>query len=460
MAFASACARTALVAAMHKGGGDKTLIDLLFSLILTVERLAIKPFRSDYRLFVPDVTQSVKASKATDEAVRSIAIACRKAEECDVAHIEFRSSTDRADAARAAYFVAKAAPKGNIDDLNDADDARDRAAKAAATYAAARTAETQAKAAVKAAAKAAELAAELAAAKAHAALGDASRIYDVFQSGIADISSQTSALLDHIRKTHPTSHKANKFTLIELFAISIQAISRVISYGPELSRLDQRTTRRRHDIDEMINDDIIDATNAVANVAVATASDTDTDRAASCAKQRVDYSTLRKLMEGAHYQAPVPAAWFFRDELRTVAHSPTGIGGNLRRRSRVGNLSNIDFDALENIHPEFSGEWKALRSWVSRHPTADFIDLSSLLRDLSSIDKIDVIIALQIMEDNNMIKTVYRFKTPDGRILDRNYPEPDKVPKSMRDQDRKRLIRRADGEVICGYRWRAADARA
>jgi len=88
------------------------------------------------------------------------------------------------------------------------------------------------------------------------------------------------------------------------------------------------------------------------------------------------------------------------------------------------------------------------------------VELSVLLRALSSIDRVELILALQHMVDSRMMEIAYRLKAPDGHLLEGEFSEPDQVPDELPDRDYSGYVRRKDGTVVSGYRWETADATA
>jgi len=113
---------------------------------------------------------------------------------------------------------------------------------------------------------------------------------------------------------------------------------------------------------------------------------------------------------------------------------------------------------LRAKYPEYEAEWKALEEWFGRNWRKRYVELSTLLRALSMIDRFGLVLAIQTMVDEDMLETAYRVKAPGGYLLEDDFPEPDKIPSELPDRDFSGYIKTADADIVSGYRWEPSDA--
>ena len=121
-------------------------------------------------------------------------------------------------------------------------------------------------------------------------------------------------------------------------------------------------------------------------------------------------------------------------------------------------MSPINFDHLLTEYPEYADCWTALRDWFDSNSRKRYVELSVLVRSLRNLDKIKLILAINTMVEEDMLKMAYRVKAPDGDLLEKDFDRPDIIPKELPDRSFSGRVRTEEADIVSGYRWEPADA--
>jgi hypothetical protein len=63
---------------------------------------------------------------------------------------------------------------------------------------------------------------------------------------------------------------------------------------------------------------------------------------------------------------------------------------------------------------------------------------------------------MAFLVDVGVLQRVYRVETPDGLLLDNDYPSRAAIPQIVADRSEKRYFDTAEGEIVSGFRLETA----
>lgn len=121
----------------------------------------------------------------------------------------------------------------------------------------------------------------------------------------------------------------------------------------------------------------------------------------------------------------------------------------------------IDFDKLTADHPEYAKVWPPLREWFrasdemqrsGSYYRSGYVGLATLCTCLDDrVEKLDLVMALNTMVDEGMLRVVYRVRCSNGFhvLSDEEYAEPDLIPNHLLTPD---------CDLVAGFRWEMAKA--
>ena len=116
-------------------------------------------------------------------------------------------------------------------------------------------------------------------------------------------------------------------------------------------------------------------------------------------------------------------------------------------------MSPINFDILRAEYPEYGEIWPRLQRWFKKNWRKKYVELSVLLRAIPDVNKMDLIMAIHAMIEDGMLATAYKFRAPDGDLLDGEFEEPDQVPKELPSRDYSHWVPTDSGDIVSGYKW-------
>lgn len=116
-------------------------------------------------------------------------------------------------------------------------------------------------------------------------------------------------------------------------------------------------------------------------------------------------------------------------------------------------MSPINFATLRDDYPEYGAVWPQLKTWFEKNRRKQYVELSVLLRALRDVQKMDVIMALHAMIHEGMLTTAYKFRAPDGDLLEGEFEEPDQIPKELPSRDYSHFVPTDSGDIVSGYKW-------
>lgn len=119
-------------------------------------------------------------------------------------------------------------------------------------------------------------------------------------------------------------------------------------------------------------------------------------------------------------------------------------------------MSPINFDILRAEHPEYGDVWPKLQKWFENNWRKKYVELSVLLRAIPNVKKLDLIMAIHAMIQHGMLITAYKFRAPDGDLLEGEFEEPDQLPTELPSRDYSHFIPTDSGDFVSGYRWEQA----
>jgi hypothetical protein len=114
-------------------------------------------------------------------------------------------------------------------------------------------------------------------------------------------------------------------------------------------------------------------------------------------------------------------------------------------------MSRINFDTLAVQRPDLGRVWLRLSDWFGKHPRLSFVDLRRLARELPDVSTLELAQATQDLVQRGLLQPVYRVMTPDGVLLDRDFPSPVDVPARMPNRFHTQTFDTSEGDIVAGF---------
>jgi hypothetical protein len=115
-------------------------------------------------------------------------------------------------------------------------------------------------------------------------------------------------------------------------------------------------------------------------------------------------------------------------------------------------MSRINFDILQNERPDLADVWARLRTWLSGHPHARFLEVHRLSSELPEIEEIDLFRALTVLKNKGYARQVYRLRDPHGVQLPTDYRSLEDIPEEVPDQFHRSYFRSSEGDIVTGMK--------
>lgn len=114
-------------------------------------------------------------------------------------------------------------------------------------------------------------------------------------------------------------------------------------------------------------------------------------------------------------------------------------------------MSQINFDALVDEHPELKQALRALKAWMESHRNVHIIIPRILIREVSELDPEALARALRVLTSEGLLQQVYKVVTPNGVLAEGEFEDPTKIPSRLPDR-RERYFDTDDADVVPVFR--------
>lgn len=121
-------------------------------------------------------------------------------------------------------------------------------------------------------------------------------------------------------------------------------------------------------------------------------------------------------------------------------------------------MSQVNFDALANEHPELRQALRVLQVWMEKNRNIHLIVPRILYREISKVEpeiKPETLArALRVLTREGLLQQVYKVVTPNGVLAEGEFDDPTQIPSRLPDR-REKYFDTDDSDVIPVFRTMA-----